>query len=194
MKEGKKTMKKNLLINYIKNGASLDKDLQPITKNDGFMCSILGYEKTFKPEQTEEIEKTIVNYSKILKYNQFIGVWNNDGLVYIDISKHYTNKQDAIKNGIKNKQLAIYDLKNKKDIYLTKKVYIIYKYNKITQDVRYLQEFTSVKDLEKATNKDYKTLATNYMIKSIDSPIKELLQDKYIIITENAFICDLIGD
>ena len=51
-----------------------------------------------------------------------------------------------------------------------------------------------VKDLEKATNKDYKTLATNYMIKSIDSPIKELLQDKYIIISENAFIRDLIGD
>jgi hypothetical protein len=90
--------------------------------------------------------------------------------------------------------MGIYDLKNKKDLYLTKKVYIIYKYNKITQDIRYLQEFTSVKDLEKATNKDYKTLATNYMIKSIDSPIKELLQDKYIIVSENAFICDLIGD
>lgn len=187
-------MEKNLLINYIKNGASLDKDLNPIKKNNGFMCSILGYEKTFKPEQTEEIEKTIVNYSKILKYNQFIGIWNNDGLIYIDISKYYSNKQDAIKNGIKNKQLAIYDLKNNCSIYLTKKVYIIYKYNKITQDIKYIQEFTSVKDLEKATNKDYKTLATNYMIKNIDSPIKELLQDKYIIISENAYICDLIGD
>ena len=187
-------MNKDLLIKYIKSGASLDKELKQKKKNNGFMCSILGYEKTFKPEQTEEIEKTIVNYSKMLKHNQFIGVWNDDGLVYIDISKHYTNKQDAIKNGIKNKQLAIYDLRLRRDIYLTKKVYIIYKYNKITQDIRYIQEFTSVKDLEKATNKDYKTLATNYMIKNIDSPIKELLQDKYIIITENAYICDLIGD
>lgn len=183
-------MEKDLLINYINNGASLDKDLQPIKKNDGFMCSLLGYEKTFKPEQTEEIEKTIIEYQKILKYNQFIGIWKNDDLVYIDISKHYTNKQDAIRNGVINKQLAIYDLRLRRDIDLTKRVYIIYKYNKIINDITYIKEFENVQELEKATKKNYNTLKS-YIVKSIDDPIKELLQDKYIIVADDALLCDL---
>ena len=179
------------LNNYIITGASLNKDLQPVNYNNGFMVSLLGYEKTYTEEQKEEIKQTISEYQKILKNNQFIGIWKHEGIVYIDISKLYKKKQDAITNGIKNKQLAIYDLKNKKDILLTKKVYILYKYNKITQDIKYLKEYRSIKEMTDDLQKDYRTLLVNYTIKSIDEPIKELLQDKYIIISENAFIRDL---
>lgn len=183
-------MNKTQLNYYIKNGCSLDKNLQEITKNDGFMCSIIGTEKTFTPDQIELIEKTIKEYQKILKASQYIGLWQHDGLVYIDISRHYTNKQDAIKNGILNKQLAIYDLSKNKDILLTKKTYILYKYNKIKNDIDYITEFTSIKDMETELQTSYNTLKS-YIIKSIDSPIKELLKDKYLIITDNAFIRDL---
>lgn len=187
-------MNNNLLINeWIKNGASLDKDLQQIKKNNGFIVSLLGYEKIFKPEDTEAIKKSILQYKSLLKSNQFVGIWQHDGLVYIDISRHYTNKQDAIRNGIKNKQLAIYDLKNRTDIYLTKKVYIVYQYNKLKNDIRFKHEYKSIKELEKATNKTRDTLK-NYMIKSIDDPIKELLNNQYLIIVENAFIRDLQED
>jgi len=184
----------DLLINdWIKNGASLDKGLQPITKKSGFMVSLLGYEKTFKTEDTEAIKENILYYKSLLKSNQFVGIWQHDGLIYIDISRHYTNKQDAIRNGIKNKQLAIYDLKNNCDIYLTKKVYIIYKYNKIKNDIYFINEYKSIKELEKATNKTRDTLK-NYMIKSIDDPVKELLNNQYLIIVDNAFIRDLQED
>lgn len=184
-------MNNDLLLKYIKTGATLDNNLQEITKNNGFMVSIMGYEKTFHPDDLTNIEKTIIDYKSRLKVNQYIGLWNNNGLVYIDISRHYTNKQDAIKNGILNKQLAIYDLSKNKDILLTKKTYILYKYNKIKNDIDYITEFTSIKDMETELKTNYNTLKS-YIIKSIDSPIKELLKDKYIIISENAFICDII--
>jgi len=189
-------VKKQDLFIYIKNGVTLDRDLQPIKKNNGFMCSIMGYEKTFNyddiinNDSLEIIYNDILEYKKILKKDQFIGLWYNDGLIYLDISRHYKNKQDAIKNGVKNKQLAIYDLKNNCDIYLTKKVYIIYKYNKIKNDIIFINEYTSIKELENATKKKRDTLK-HYMIKSIDDPIKELLFNKYLIVIDNAFIKDL---
>lgn len=183
-------MTKDLLLKYINNGTTLDAQLKEINKNNGFMVSIMGMEKTFKPDDLENIEKTIIDYKNKLKASQFIGLWQHDGLVYVDISRHYTNKQDAIKNGILNKQLAIYDLSKKKDILLTKKTYILYKYNKIKNDIDYITEFTSIKDMEKELQTSYNTLKS-YIIKSIDSPIKELLKDKYLIITDNAFIRDL---
>jgi hypothetical protein len=179
------------LLNYIKNGATLDNNLQKITKNYGYMVSIIGMEKTFLPEQLEEIKNTIKEYQEKLKVNQFIGVWNYEGLVYIDISRHYKNKQDAIKNGIINKQLAIYDLKNKCDIKLMKKVYILYKYNKIKNDITYIAEFKNVKTMEKELQTSYNTLKS-YIIKNIDEPLKELLKDRYVIVMDNALISDLI--
>ena len=183
-------MTKDLLLKYINNGATLDNNLQEINKNYGFMVSIMGYEKTFDPCDLGNIKKTVIDYQKRLKTSQFIGLWQHDGLVYIDISRHYTNKQDAIKNGILNKQLAIYDLSKNKDILLTKKTYILYKYNKIKNDIDYITEFTSIKDMEKELQTSYNTLKS-YIIKSIDAPIRELLKDKYLIITDNAFIRDL---
>lgn len=183
-------MTKDLLLKYIKNGATLNNNLQEINKNNGFMVSIMGYEKTFKPDDLTNIEKVIIDYKNRLKASQFIGLWQHDGLVYVDISRHYTNKQDAIKNGILNKQLAIYDLSKKKDILLTKKTYILYKYNKIKNDINYITEFTNIKDMEAELKANYNTLKS-YIIKSIDSPIKELLKDKYLIICDNAFIMDL---
>ena len=183
-------MNKDLLLKYINNGVTLDHDLKEININNGFMVSIIGYEKTFQLDDLTNIKKTIINYKNRLKASQFIGLWQHDDLVYVDISRHYTNKQDAIKNGILNKQLAIYDLSKNKDILLTKKTYILYKYNKIKNDISYITEFTSIKDMEAELKTSYNTLKS-YIIKSIDSPIKELLKDKYLIICDNAFIRDL---
>lgn len=184
-------MNKDLLLKYINNGTSLDNNLNEISLINGFMVSLLGYEKTFLPSDLKAINDTIIDYKNKLKTSQFIGLWQHNGLVYIDISRHYTNKQDAIKNGILNKQLAIYDLSKKKDILLTKKTYILYKYNKINKDINYITEFTNIKDMEKELQTSYNTLKS-YIIKSIDLPIKELLKDKYLIITDNAFIKDLV--
>lgn len=180
-----------LLNNWVKNGASLDGNLQPITKKDGFMCSLLGYEKTFNPCDIDAIKKTIIEYKSNLKAGQFVGIWQYNGLVYVDISRHYTKKQDAIRNGIKNKQLAIYDIKNNRDIELTKNVYILYKYNKNKNDLSFICEYLTIKEMTSDLKKSYHSLF-NYIIEDFDKPIKELLQDKYLIVKEKALVSDLI--
>ena len=38
----------------------------------------------------------------ILK-NEYIGLWIDKGKLYIDITKHYKNKKESIKQGKKNK-------------------------------------------------------------------------------------------
>jgi len=168
------------LKKWIKTGATLTRDLQEATLKNGFMCSLYGFEKTHQPTDINEIKADIITYKHLLKAGQYVGLWQDNGLIYVDISRHYNNKQDAIKNGIKNKQLAIYDLKNKKDIKLLQKTWILYKYNKINHDLRYIKEYYTIKDMTEDLQKSYRVLK-NYIIKDIDNGIKELLQDKYII-------------
>lgn len=52
--------------------------------------------------------------------NIFLGVWYdiNDGFWYIGLSLNFENWEEAIEIGYQNKQLAIYDIKNNKSIYL----------------------------------------------------------------------------
>ena len=185
-------MKDKDLLYYIENGASLDKDLQPIKNKNGYMVSIIGMEKTFLPSAIDEIKKTIYEYRDKLKSCQFVGIWKYKGLVYIDISRHYNKKQDAINSGIVNKQLSIHSLKNDDDIFLTIPTYILYRYNKIKNDIYYIKEYDTKKDMEKDLKMDYHTL-TSYIMNSIDAPIKHLLNDKYIIIKEDVLINEKEG-
>ena len=86
-------MDKDLLLKYIENGTTLYYNLQEINKNNGFMVSIMGMEKTFDPCDLTNIEKTIIDYQKRLKTSQFIGCGNMMGLfisIYQDITQ--TNK------------------------------------------------------------------------------------------------------
>ena len=153
----------------------------------GYFINILGYEKIIESEI--ELQETLKEYKTILKANQYIRTTQENGKTVINIVRHYKNKQDAIKNAILNKNINVYDLKSGKNIPLTKKVYILYYYNKYNQDISYQREFTSIEEMEKATQKTYNTLKS-YIIKSLNEPIKELLQDHYIIVSENALIED----
>lgn len=49
---------------------------------------------------------------------EVIGIWENNGLSYIDRSYHFSNKDTAIKIGKVFNQIAIYDCANSKDISL----------------------------------------------------------------------------
>ena len=183
------------LKRYISSGATLTADLQPITIKRGFMVSILGYEKTFKPSEIDRIKATILTYKYLLKTSQYIGIWYNQEkhLVYIDISRHYNNKQDAVKSGVKNRQYAIYNLQTKQDIPLTRKTYSMYYYNRIKNDLRstiFHKEYLSIDELKSDLKMSYNTLS-NYIIKSIDEPIKKLYQDKYVIVQNDVYIREI---
>lgn len=162
-------------------GATVDANLQPITKKAGFMVSILGYEKTFSPENVEEIEKTISQYQTITekRKNLYIGLWLDNGLLYVDLSKHINKKQNAIKFGINNMQLSVYDIAENNYIRLTKTKYIIYKYIASVDDFENVEEFDTLKEIENKYN-IAKSCASHYVVQSLDN-IKSLLNGQYII-------------
>lgn len=106
-------MKLNLdIIESVKQngGATLTADLQPASLDKGYMVS------TPDDEHIISLDKvTAFSFDKLIKkaqqLNGFIGLWLNDNKLYIDISQNIEDKEQAIKTGLENKQLAIYDIK-----------------------------------------------------------------------------------
>ena len=173
----------NLKNDILKNGGfTIDSEYQKINKKDGYMVSLLGYETQLSIKNIDKIDGIIEKYKKIIgnKKNMYIGAWLDNDIIYIDISKHIEKKYNAIQYGIKNRQLAIYDIKNDTCIDLLKNVYIVYKYNKINNDIIYYKEFNSLKDIEKSFNIKN---ACQYIIKDIDN-INILLKDNFIIVND----------
>ena len=172
---------KELKNELFKNGGlTLTKELSKATEKSGFYVSKIGYEKII---QIEELEKELINYKSKLLKNEYIGLWIDKNKIYLDISKHYKNKKEAIKQGIKNKQIAIYDIYNNNSIELLKDTYILYKYNNIKNDIIYIKEYYNIKDLQKEFNINN---IYQFINKSINDKM-HLLKDKYIIIKDNMY-------
>lgn len=157
-------MNKKELKEYLKKnkGATLEVDtLEPCTLKSGYMVSLYGTEKKEK-----ELEKVIdiieARAEELKKANQkafFVGVWYYDGAWYVDTSKNIKDLKHAIYYGESQKQLAIYDLKNNKDImlkYKKIKYYTLYKIVKNKDDEVIneipLKQYDSIKDIEKELN------------------------------------------
>lgn len=172
---------KELKNELIKNGGlTLAADYTKATEKNGFYVSKIGYEKII---DFESLEENLKKYSKMLLKNEYIGLWINKGLLYIDITKHYKNKKEALKIGIKNKQLAIFDIKNNKSIDILKDTYILYKYNNIKNDIIYLKEYYNINDIKKDFN-------INNIYQFINESLNDkmhLLKDKYIIIKDSMY-------
>lgn len=164
--------------------------MEDIREKKGYIVSIEGYEKIYNIDvDIAEIEKDVIEYINIIKNKKhlFIGLWVDDDKIYLDLSKHYKNKEKAIINGINNKQLAIYDIANNKSIPLTKNTYIVYYYNKVKNDIQYVKEYLNIKDIEKDFNIKY---AYDYIVEDIDN-IQALMRDKYIIVKDSINLIEL---
>lgn len=182
---------KDIIKQGIENGGFTKNEyMEDITEKTGYIVSIEGYEKIYPiNSDISEIEKDVVNYINIIKHKKhlYVGLWVDDDKIYLDISKHYRNKEKAVINGINNKQLAIYDISNNKSIPLTKNTYIVYYYNKAKNDIQYIKEYLNIKDLER----DYTIRnAYNYITEDIDD-IKALLKDKFIIVKDSINLIEL---
>ena len=172
---------KEIIKEVLKNGG-LTIDLE---EKKGFMCSIYGMEKTFNLEQLEELEKELDNYKNIVKNkkNVYVGLWLDNNIIYLDLSKHYNDKKQAIKKGIENRQLAIYDIEKDKSIDLLKNVYIVYKYNQVNNDFIYLKEFLTIEELKKA----FKSKNIYAYISNDLENIKMLYNDNIAIIKDSIY-------
>lgn len=152
----KKELKKYLLEHE---GATLSADtLEPSDLKSGYMVSLYGTEK--KEKNIEKVIDIIEARAEELKKGNnkgfFVGVWYYDGAWYVDTSKNIKDLKHAIYYGESQKQLAIYDLKNNKDImlkYKKIKYYTLYKIVKNKDDEIIneipLKQYDSITEIEK---------------------------------------------
>lgn len=110
-------IKKNILLN--EGGTLVPGSFKNLNKQDGYMVALAGYEKIINIDDLSI--QTIKEYNQLAINNGgYIGFWidKNTNLLYLDISLYINNKYRALATARKNKQLAIFDLKNKDSIYL----------------------------------------------------------------------------
>lgn len=104
------------------NGGTLDFDSNLISFDFGFMVSrkapnfVHSCDEIPKKVLIQAIKKL---YTKATKFD-YLGFWIDSGKFYLDLSFHIKNKSQAILEGLNNDQLAIWDCKNQKSIYLNK--------------------------------------------------------------------------
>lgn len=100
-------------------GASYNPEYGTQPEN-GYMVSIKDVSTISSLDLIEdEIQKIVLsNASMFLEKDIYMGSWIDDGKIYIDISKNVQEIKSAIRLGMLNDQLAIYDLNNGRDIKL----------------------------------------------------------------------------
>lgn len=174
---------KKLIKKILENGgATLDAKLEDADLTKGYMVSEVGAEKVFGLDDVEGIEKTLKEYAEKITSNEYVGAWVDDNKLYIDISKHYKSKKQALKVGAENKQLAIYDIASAESIYLTKSVFILYAVDKALDDIRNIAEYSSLQDIEAEFNIKN---GRQYVIRNVDELVNaKLLKDRFTIIKE----------
>lgn len=108
------------ILQYIltNNGITYDvKSNNRIEHNFGFYASLkrLGEKIPLKKFCIQDIENFLL--TQFLE-NEFLGIWIDKDMVYLDITKHFPSLENALKFGKRNKQKAIWDCTNKREIVL----------------------------------------------------------------------------
>lgn len=109
-------------------GATLTSELKVASIKNGFMVSILGYEKKFDCKDIININNYILELQAKIKNKEgyFIGLWVFKNEVYVDISINIIDKSDALEFGKKNKQISIYNIENGSTIDINDYKFITY--------------------------------------------------------------------
>ena len=105
MKKNKIDIKKII----IEGGATLNKHGEDFKADEGFMVSVFGAE--FKTTDKEIAKNKIEEYLEKIQTEEglFVGVWLDEGEVYIDLSIHILDYNEALEVARNNKQKALFD-------------------------------------------------------------------------------------
>lgn len=109
-----KNLVKTIYQATLQNGGA-SYNLYGVAPKDGFMVADFGAEEVIlKEDFTEEVLWNFIskNLNRLKNKDVCVGTWENEGKIYLDLSQNIKNKNQAIKQGIINKQLAIFDLSN----------------------------------------------------------------------------------
>lgn len=152
----------NFLKNELtkKGGLTLNKNLEVLTKKDGYIASYQNSEKTFAFNELAQLKNEILKRAENLKKDEFIGLWVDNNIIYLDTSIILDNKIKCLEFAKDNRQLAIFDLKENKSLYLKDyhfvKIYTIY--NKFEQIVAQFDSLNEVAEFLEITKKAVKNI------------------------------------
>lgn len=112
-------MKIKKIIDYVNenNGITLNKNAHLIIFNSGYFVSLKKFELKTKKITVELIKMYLQKIKK--ERGLYFGIWKDKDYYYLDVSISIKNFETAEKIGKKERQIAIYDCKNQKSIYLT---------------------------------------------------------------------------
>ena len=117
-------MEQTTLFEYVLNngGATLGADFKPIENKRGYCVSLAGFETRLNvsnPSAKMLFEYYLIIYAeRARKVGAFVGLWLDNGILYFDLSRVYSDKKKALKEGALNAQLAIYDIARQQSIYI----------------------------------------------------------------------------
>ena len=97
------------------NGATLNKAGEALDYPRGYQVSICDLEVI----KARDLRKAhIVEMLGNLEAGECLGIWVDKGLAYLDKSKRFSNKREAVRFGKRNKQISIWDWGKKEAVYL----------------------------------------------------------------------------
>ena len=183
MKDKKIDIKKII----VEGGATLNKNGEGFVSNNGFMVSVFGAE--FKTTDEEKAKSKIEEYIEKIQTEEglFVGVWVDEGEVYVDLSIHIMDYNEALEVARNNKQKAIFDLKNKTSIYLNyTRYYTLYNVIKDDEgqiiDYKIIRQYDRLEDIIKGLNINKQTLY-NCISKSLDE-VNQLIFNKWALVVD----------
>lgn len=105
-------------------GATYNMTTGELNPDSGYMVAQMEFEQVFdfyrNPNVFSEQVKSYLT-KKILdqlicRSDIYLGFWLKDGKIYFDVVRKIADRDEAIREGRANKQIAIYDANNKVDI------------------------------------------------------------------------------
>lgn len=101
-------------------GGTFDYNLDPVLRDNGYFVSVKGHEQVIPIDQLSEVlESYIGKVGEFMEEDElFLGAWVENDQVYLDISRWFENKEEAIDFGRANDQRAIWDIKNNDSLYI----------------------------------------------------------------------------
>lgn len=189
---------KEMIKTIINNGgATLDYNYNNFNASAGYMVSLRGEEVKIDKNDIENIKKEIENKKNFIKNKKglYIGLWVDNDIMYIDVSKHIINYLQALEVGRNNEQKAIYDLKNDKSIYLNYiKYYSLYKVIKKDNEIidyKLIKQYDNKEEIKKEINASIKTI-DNIIYKSFKQYGKRQKDYQgYILVSDKISIQEL---
>jgi hypothetical protein len=112
---------KEFVAAIIENGGATYNLAMGDTAHSGYMVSKKGFEMKFPPEK--DVKQAVVQFMEaygfeLYEVENFMGAWIDEGILYMDVSNNFAKRSEAIREGYKNEQLAIYDVVTQESLYL----------------------------------------------------------------------------